>query len=74
MKQINFIKYIPLYFSISGAALAVGIFSLVVWKVRPAIDFTGGSLVEVELQTQEGNAVNEDTIRSALALAEIPAN
>ncbi|MBI2309618.1 protein translocase subunit SecF [Candidatus Collierbacteria bacterium] len=67
MKQINFIKHIPLYFSISGVALAIGIFSLVVWKVRPAIDFTGGSLVEVELQAQEGNVVNEGTIRSTLS-------
>ena len=74
MKQINFIKYIPLYFSISGAALAIGIFSLVVWKVRPAIDFIGGSLVEVELQASEGNAVNEGTVRAALADKEIEVN
>ena len=74
MKQINFIKFIPLYFSISGAALAIGIFSLVVWKVRPAIDFIGGSLVEVELQAQEENTVNEGTVRSALADKEIEVN
>jgi preprotein translocase subunit SecF len=66
MKQINFIKYIPFYFSLSGVALAIGIFSLVVWKVRPAIDFTGGSLVEIELQSKDGGVANEGTIRSAL--------
>ena len=74
MKQINFIKLIPLYFSISGAVLAIGIFSLIVLKVRPAIDFTGGSLVEVELQASEGNTVNEGTVRSALADKKIEVN
>ena len=74
MKQIDFIKLIPLYFSISGVVLAIGIFSLVVWKVRPAIDFTGGSLVEIELQSKEGSAVNEGTIRSALGDKEIEAS
>ena len=74
MKQINFIKLIPLYFSISGIALAIGIFSLVVWKVRPAIDFTGGSLVEIELQSKEGGDVNEGTIRSALGDKEVEVN
>ena len=74
MKQINFMKLIPLYFSISGAAMAIGIFSLIVWRVQPAIDFVGGSLVEVELQDQEGNTVNEGAIRSALFDKEIEAN
>lgn len=74
MRSINFIKYIPFYFSLSGIALAIGIFSLIVWKVRPAIDFTGGSLVEVELQAKEDSVVSENTIRSALVEKEIDAN
>ena len=33
---------------ISGALVAVSLFSFIAWGLKPAIDFTGGSLLEVE--------------------------
>lgn len=54
--------------------MAIGIFSLVVWKVRPAIDFTGGSLVEIELLAQDGSLVSESSVRSVLNEKEIEAS
>lgn len=74
MRQINFIKYIPFYFFLSGIALAIGIFSLAVWKVRPAIDFAGGSLLEIELLAQDGSPVSENSVRSVLNEKEIDAS
>lgn len=66
MKPINFIKYIPLYFSISGLIVGAGLFSLLAWKVKPAIDFVGGSLIQIEILDSKENP-NEDSIRQVLA-------
>lgn len=46
--MIRFSKFIWLYFTISGIVLAAGMYSLVVWGLRPSIDFTGGTLMEVK--------------------------
>lgn len=46
--MIRFSKYIWLYFLISGVFLAAGMYSLVMWGLRPSIDFTGGTLMEVK--------------------------
>ncbi len=45
--MIRFSKYIWLYFFISSLVLVPGIFSLVKFGLRPAIDFTGGTLLEI---------------------------
>ncbi len=46
--MIRFSKYIGLYFLVSGLVLGLGIFSLLRWGLAPAIDFTGGTLVEIK--------------------------
>lgn len=40
-------KHYSLYFVISLMIIIPGIYSLVVWGLKPAIDFTGGSLIEL---------------------------
>lgn len=45
--MIRFSKYIWLYFLISAFILVPGIFSLAAWRLKPAVDFTGGTLVEL---------------------------
>lgn len=48
-------KYKFLYFAISLVVILPGIFSLVKWGLKPSIDFTGGTLIEIQnskLQTQ----------------------
>ncbi len=37
-----------LYFLISGLLIIPGIISLVLWGIKPGIDFTGGTLVEIQ--------------------------
>lgn len=38
----------PLYFLISGAALALSLYSIFVWGFKPSIDFTGGTVIEYQ--------------------------
>ena len=61
MNIINY-KYMSLGFS--GILVFASIVALVVWGLRPGIDFTGGSILEVEFVKQPPSA---DRLRSALA-------
>jgi preprotein translocase subunit SecF len=46
--MIRFSKYIWLYMIISGLVLVPGVYSLIRWNLRPSVDFTGGTLVELK--------------------------
>ena len=48
--MIRFSKYIWLYMIISGLVLVPGMYSLIRWGVKPAIDFTGGTLMELKFE------------------------
>ena len=37
-----------LYFAFSGILIVLGIAALAIWGLRLGVDFTGGSLVEVQ--------------------------
>ena len=50
---MNLIKYRYLYFAISLAVIIPGLLALIFWKLPLGIDFTGGSLLE--LQFKSGN-------------------
>ncbi len=47
--MINWMKYRPLYFAISGIVIALGVFSMLRWGFKVGIDFTGGSVLEYKL-------------------------
>lgn len=47
-KYIDFMKYRFLYFAISAIVIVPGVASLLVWGLRPSVDFTGGSVLEVK--------------------------
>lgn len=47
--MIDFLKYIRIYALISATLLASAIIGLLMFGLRPSIDFTGGSLLEYEL-------------------------
>jgi len=49
-------RYKKLYFLISAVFLIPSIFSLITWGLKPSIDFTGGSIIEIELKTQNQNS------------------
>ena len=53
--MIKFINYRTIYFAISGSLLLISLISLIVWGLRPSIDFVGGAIYEIRVrdQTQE---------------------
>ncbi|RJR23845.1 protein translocase subunit SecF [Candidatus Microgenomates bacterium] len=49
---MNFMKYKWLYFLVSLLAIVPGLFSLFKWGLNPSVDFTGGSLLELEFEKE----------------------
>lgn len=56
---MNFLKYIKLYIVLSAVVFIPGIISLIIYGINPSIDFIGGSLVEVRLNTAETPSIDE---------------
>jgi preprotein translocase subunit SecF len=52
---MNLMKFKPVYFVISLCFLIPGIISLLVFGLKPAIDFTGGSLIELSGENLQDN-------------------
>ncbi|MBU1931158.1 protein translocase subunit SecF [Patescibacteria group bacterium] len=50
---MNWMKYRLVYFAISLLVLIPGICSLLIFGLRPAIDFTGGTLLEVKIAADQ---------------------
>jgi preprotein translocase subunit SecF len=70
---MDFLKYKNLYFLISGSLIVTSIISLSMWKLQLAIDFTGGSLIELQFEqtpdiTQIREILNPSTIQSNNAI------
>ena len=55
---MNLMKYKKIFFLISAIFLIPGIISLFLFGLKPAIDFTGGSLLEIEFL--EEDVINND--------------
>lgn len=43
---MNWMKFRPVYFLISGVAIVVSLYAIIVWGFELSIDFTGGTIVE----------------------------
>ena len=50
--HVDFLKYKKIYFSILVAISIASIVSLVFFGLKPGIDFTGGSILEIEYKTE----------------------
>lgn len=50
--MIDFLKYSNIYFIFSGILIVCSIVFLAMWGLKTGIDFTGGSLLEVEFKNQ----------------------
>lgn len=48
--MIRFMRFKWLYFLLSSLVLVPGIFSLIIWGLKPSIDFTGGTLLELKFE------------------------
>ncbi len=63
---MNFMKYRYLYFILSLCFIVPGLISLAVFKVKPAIDFTGGTLLEVKEGGDKSTSFNQSDFQNAL--------
>ncbi|MBU4298844.1 protein translocase subunit SecF [Patescibacteria group bacterium] len=62
--MINFLKYRKIYFIFSGILILGSLISLAVFGLKPGIDFTGGSILELEFK--DARPSNQE-IRESLA-------
>ncbi len=63
--MINFMKFKWLYFLLSALVLVPGIISLVFFGLRPSIDFTGGSLLELKFSHQS-STINHQSLKETV--------
>jgi len=47
---MNFVKYRKIYFIFSGIIIIGSLISLIIFGLKPGIDFTGGSILEIEFK------------------------
>jgi len=67
-QKMNFTKYLNLYFIISALVILPGLYSLIRFGLKPAIDFTGGSIIEVRIKNNESVAEkNKEKINNFLS-------
>lgn len=62
--MIRFTKYIWVYVCISLLVLIPGVYSLVTYGVKPSVDFTGGSMLEVKTQMPIEKTAMEESAKN----------
>ncbi len=69
--QIAFLKYKKIYFIFSGILILASLVCLIVFGLKPGIDFTGGSILEIEyIEERPSNQEIKETL-SDLDLGEV---
>lgn len=60
--NFNFVKYRKIYFFLSGILIFLSLFSLIFFKLKLGIEFTGGSILEIEYEKErpEISKIRED--------------
>lgn len=69
--MINFMKYKPIFFSISLSIIVPGLMALIFWGLKPAIDFTGGALLEVQLDSKNDENLDLSAVSLTSELQDI---
>ncbi|MFA5020756.1 MAG: protein translocase subunit SecF [Patescibacteria group bacterium] len=75
--KLQIIKNRKYYYLISGALFLVSILALIAWGLKPGLDFTGGSLLELNFSTARPQVAEVQTALAPLDLGEVivqPAN
>jgi preprotein translocase subunit SecF len=67
--MIRFSKYIWLYFLVSAIVLIPGLIALARFGLRPAVDFTGGTLMEVKFSQETSPNRVEEILQSQQLVA-----
>jgi len=55
---MKFMKHKWLFFLISALVIIPGLFSLIKWRLQPSIDFTGGTILELEFTQAVGDRLS----------------
>jgi preprotein translocase subunit SecF len=63
---MNIIGKKTLYFIISGIIIIPGLISLILWGLKPSIDFTGGTLLEYQI-LDTGKPVTKELLKSVIS-------
>ncbi len=71
MKQFPLIEYRKVYFIFSGILVTASIIALFVWGLKPGIDFTGGTSIEVSFSSKRPSTEEVKKALETLALGEI---
>ena len=69
--QVSFLKYKKIYFFFSAVLVIGSVVSLIVFGLNPGIDFTGGSILEIEYLTERPLNQEVKDILSEVDLGEI---
>lgn len=69
--KLQIIKNRKYFYLISGSLILISILSLIAWGLKLGIDFTGGSLLEIEFSEQRPSITEIKSILSPLNLGEL---
>ncbi|NIT04551.1 protein translocase subunit SecF [Candidatus Saccharibacteria bacterium] len=58
--MVNFMRYKSFFFLLSAAVLVPGVISLLLFGLKPSIDFTGGTLWEIEVTSDQKSETSEE--------------
>ena len=58
--MIDLIAKKYLFFIFSGLIIIPGTIALILWGLKPAVDFTGGSLIEFQIKNASKEVLKED--------------
>ncbi|TET84005.1 MAG: protein translocase subunit SecF [Candidatus Nealsonbacteria bacterium] len=61
--NLNFLKYKKIYFIFSGTLILASLVCLIIFGLKPGIDFTGGSILEIEyIEERPSNQEIKETL------------
>lgn len=70
--MISFIKYKKIFFALTLAMVAASVAAIAVWGLKPGIEFTGGSILEIEYENERpANDVVRQKIADAAQLQNV---
>lgn len=68
--QLNFIKHRIIYLIFFGILMAGSVFSVLYFGLKPGIDFTGGSILEIDFEARPSNQIIQEKLKD-MNLADI---
>lgn len=71
--SVNFLKYKTIYLSLIAVLSLASILSVSIFGLKPGIDFTGGSIMEIEYKTErpQNQAIEQSLVGLDLGLASV---